>query len=190
MHLLNSGMGHLGDSYDGIVIAGVLEQISQGFVDDLGETATALKKPPVRCGITPYEAGDVRVESDLHYLAFHHMTPKTASTQHTRIAPIHNGDSTHHQDQSMTWHSLRVINTMASNPVNPIPPDDDVLSAIDFALHKWGKAGQYATAIVTHYSESLFARLDLIAASASAVCALIVMPVDALASAMASDCSN
>ena len=33
------------------------------------------------------------------------------------------GDSTHHQLQSMCPVSLRVMNTMVSSPVKPMPPD-------------------------------------------------------------------
>ena len=36
---------------------------------------------------------------------------------------IHKGDNTHHQDQSIVPTNLRIINTIVSNPVNPIPPE-------------------------------------------------------------------
>ena len=36
---------------------------------------------------------------------------------------IHKGDNTHHQDQSILPINLRIINTIVSNPENPIPPE-------------------------------------------------------------------
>ena len=35
---------------------------------------------------------------------------------------IHIGERTHHHDQVIKLVSFKVINTMPSNPVNPIPP--------------------------------------------------------------------
>ena len=37
-------------------------------------------------------------------------------------AEIHVGDSTHHQDHSITFSSLSVINTICNSPQNPMPP--------------------------------------------------------------------
>jgi len=48
-------------------------------------------------------------------------------------ALIHNGDSTHHHDQAIYPKSLRVINTMVSNPENPIPLDE--LDDCDIIIH-------------------------------------------------------
>ena len=35
-------------------------------------------------------------------------------------AEIQSGDNTHHHDQSITWHSLRIINTIVKTPANEI----------------------------------------------------------------------
>ena len=37
--------------------------------------------------------------------------------------PPHNGAVTHHHDQVITLHNFNVINTIASNPKNEMPPD-------------------------------------------------------------------
>jgi hypothetical protein len=46
----------------------------------------------------------------------------TSKIKTTRSAEIHIGERTHHHDQSMNPVSLSVMNTIVSNPVNPIPP--------------------------------------------------------------------
>jgi hypothetical protein len=43
----------------------------------------------------------------------------------TRIVEIQIGDSTHHQDQSITSTNFRTMKTMVSNPTNPIPPPEE-----------------------------------------------------------------
>lgn len=35
--------------------------------------------------------------------------------------PIHKGLKTHHQDQSMTWHSFKTMNANNRRDENPIP---------------------------------------------------------------------
>lgn len=51
--------------------------------------------------------------------------------------PIHNGDNTHHHDQSILPISFRVMNTIVRSPQNPIPPfddeDDDAIFLFPFA---------------------------------------------------------
>lgn len=46
------------------------------------------------------------------------------------VVGIHAGDSTHHQDQSMTWHSFKTIKAIRSKPVRPTPPDAVVLLSL------------------------------------------------------------
>ena len=46
---------------------------------------------------------------------------------------IHIGDNTHHHDQLITLHSLSVMNTIVSNPENPMP-DEVEFSAITVLL--------------------------------------------------------
>jgi hypothetical protein len=49
---------------------------------------------------------------------------------------IHTGDTTHHHDQSMTWHNLRAMKVIVNKPTKPIPDDeddeDDLLIVYDF----------------------------------------------------------
>ena len=49
------------------------------------------------------------------------------STSIRIIIGIHIGDKIQPQDQSITLRSLRTMNTIVSNPQNPIPPDADEL---------------------------------------------------------------
>ena len=44
----------------------------------------------------------------------------------TRISEIHIGERTHHHDQLMYPSIFKVIKTMVSNPVKPIPPDEEL----------------------------------------------------------------
>lgn len=49
-------------------------------------------------------------------------TPAIATIANHKAIGIHNGLKTHHQDQAMTPHSLRTINTIRRTPPMPIPP--------------------------------------------------------------------
>lgn len=54
-------------------------------------------------------------------------------------ANIHIGDIIHHQDHSILFNSLRVINTIVSRPVKPIPLLDDVLFSLIIYFFKRSK---------------------------------------------------
>lgn len=43
-----------------------------------------------------------------------------------KMVEIHSGDSTHHQDQFITFASLSPINNIVNMPVNPIPLLDEL----------------------------------------------------------------
>lgn len=48
---------------------------------------------------------------------------------------INIGDTTHHQLQSMYFVNFKVMNTIVSNPANPIPPDDVEFLLIFFSFN-------------------------------------------------------
>lgn len=50
------------------------------------------------------------------------ITRKTSSAKQKQPQT---GDSTHHQLQSMTLQSLRVMKTTVSRPKKPMPPEDE-----------------------------------------------------------------
>ena len=50
--------------------------------------------------------------------------------------PPHNGAVTHHHDQVITLHNFNVINTIASNPKNEIPPPDVVFLLLISVIFK------------------------------------------------------
>jgi len=60
-----------------------------------------------------------------HQYFFERITTYTARTNKAIPAVIHTGDNTHHQDHVITLHNFKVIKTIVSNPVNPIPLLDE-----------------------------------------------------------------
>lgn len=50
-----------------------------------------------------------------------------SKTNNIKAMPPHRGIVTHHQDQSIMWVSLRIMNASPSNPENPMPEDDSLL---------------------------------------------------------------
>lgn len=62
-----------------------------------------------------------------------------AKTIITSATEIHIGDKTHNHDHVIIFSSLRVIKTIVSNPVNPIPLElDELLLLLDIACHPYG----------------------------------------------------
>lgn len=54
------------------------------------------------------------------YLIIHTKIRKTLTIIVHKINPINTGDTTNHQDQSITFVNFNVINISVNNPVNPI----------------------------------------------------------------------
>lgn len=50
---------------------------------------------------------------------------KIPRIKRNRPKVIQSGESTHHQDQSITLVNFRTIKTIVSRPAKPIPPPDD-----------------------------------------------------------------
>ena len=62
----------------------------------------------------------------------------------TNEVAIQIGDKTHHQDQSILPSSFRVIKTIVSSPVKPIPEDEeepDLLILFKFIVVNWTFTG-------------------------------------------------
>lgn len=51
------------------------------------------------------------------------MVLKTINNTAARARHIHKGDKTHHQDQSITLHSLSITKTINTTPTASTPPD-------------------------------------------------------------------
>jgi hypothetical protein len=56
-------------------------------------------------------------------------TPTTARINRAIPSGIQIGASTHNHDQLITPQSLRVMNTIASNPPKPMPPEELVFES-------------------------------------------------------------
>ena len=93
-----------------------------------------------------------------------------------RIAPIHSGDKTHHQDQLIYPVSFNTINTIVKSPVNPIPElelldESDILPPkLNYLSCSKPASGQCEVSIITNNAIFLDFLLSVAHEGATIVC--------------------